>query len=218
MTGETAATDHWHVLRTKSNREDAVAAALRKSDIPAFSPQVLVTQIRHGRRIERKQALFRNYAFAQWRGDDAQAWHRANKTRDVYSTIGGEFPVEVLPDDIEKWRDLAPDTESEVEKTLADLRRGYKIGSEVRLQKGRDDAMVGVVVWVNDPDQKVGIRVEILGRQPVVVRRQSEVERADAPLPAQGEVRRRRRGGKRGTRARKQAFANYLVSALRATG
>ena len=213
MTGET----DWHVLRTKSNREHSVATALQKSDIPAFSPQVVVTQIRHGRRIERRQALFRNYTFAQWRGEDAQAWHRANDIKDVYSTIGGEFPVDVGADDIEKWRNLAPDTESEVEKTLADLRRGYKTGSKVRLQRGRDDAMVGIVVWVNDPDQRVGVRVDILGRQPVVVRRQHEVESADAPLPI-GEVRRRRRGGKRGTRARKQAFANYLVSALQATG
>jgi transcription antitermination factor NusG len=214
MTGETG----WHVLRTRSDREHSVATALQNSDIPAFSPQIVVTQIRHGRRIERRQALFRNYAFAQWDGEDAQAWHRVNDTKDVYSTIGGGNPVEVEPDDIEKWRNLAPDTESAVEKTLADLRRGYKIGSKVRLQKGRDDAMVGFVVWFDDRAQKVGIRVDILGRQPVVVRRQNEIESADAPLPPKGEVSRRRRGGKRGTRARKQAFANYLVSASRATG
>lgn len=204
----------WHAVRTVSNREKEVAKHLQDSDIPAFTPMVTVTTIRNGRSIERRQALFRNYTFSQWENSDPKLWHSVKDTRGVIKIIGGEHPTPIQPGVVEHWQQCASDAVSaaELEATLADIRRGYKVGSAVRLQKGRDDAMKGIVAWVDDREQRVGVRVEILGRQPIIVRNQRDVEAVDAPLYKQ--ARRRQRGGKRGTRARKQAFVKYVASAL----
>jgi len=208
----------WHVIRTVSNREHSVAKHLQNEGLTAFCPMVTVTSIRRGRRVERRQALFRNYAFGYWSGENARQWHAVNDTRHVLGIIGGEHPSPVAHGIIEGWQDCAGDgaTDAQISVTVADIRRGYKVGGQVRLQRGRDDAMVGIVVWVDDRQQRVGIRVELLGRQPIVVRNQRDVEAVDAPLPNEG-VRRRRRGGKRGTKARQRAFVNYVASALATT-
>jgi transcription antitermination factor NusG len=208
--------DSWHVIRTVSNQENAVAAQIKESGIESFCPMTRVTTVRHGRVVELRQALFRNYTFAKWDGDNAQQWHAVNSAKKLLGIIGGEHPTQVEPGTIEEWQRRA-DSDGEivdVAGTVADLKRGYRVGSEVRLQKGRDDAMIGIVVWVDDRAQRVGIRVDILGRTPVVVRRQREVESVGAPLKTE---RRRSRGGKRGSKVRQRAFANYVVSALHAT-
>jgi transcription antitermination factor NusG len=208
--------DSWHVIRTVSNQENSVAAQIKESGIESFCPMTRVTTVRHGRVTESRQALFRNYTFAKWDGDNPEQWHTVNAAKKLLGIIGGEHPTRVEPGTIEEWQRRA-DSDGEivdVAGTVADLKRGYRVGSEVRLQKGRDDAMIGIVVWVDDRAQRVGIRVDILGRTPVVVRRQREVESVGAPLKTE---RRRSRGGKRGSKVRQRAFANYVVSALHAT-
>jgi len=216
MATNTMPGDSWHVIRTVSNQEKAVAAQIEESGIESFCPMTRVTSVRHGRVRETRQALFRNYTFGKWDGDDATLWHRVHDATGATGIIGGEHPKPVEPGVIEAWQRRAREDGEvdDVAGTVADLKRGYRVGTEVRLQKGRDDAMIGIVVWVDDRTQRVGVRVDILGRQPILVRRQNDVESVGAPLKTE---RRRSRGGKRGSKVRQRAFANYVVSAINTT-
>jgi transcription antitermination factor NusG len=204
----------WHVIRTTSNQERQVSKDLQDQNIPAFCPMTTVSVVRRGKSTESYQALFRNYAFGNWESDDPHQWHAVNKTSGVVNIIGGEKPVPVVPGEIESWQRRAQERDiiGDLTETVADLRRGYRIGSEVRLQRGQMDAMTGIVVWVDDVAQTVGIRLDLLGRQPIVVRRQRDVESTAKPIPLNHK--RRTRGGKRGTKVRQRAFANHVASLL----
>jgi transcription antitermination factor NusG len=205
----------WHVIRTASNQERAVAKELKEQNLVSFCPMTTVTSVKRGKLSEGYQALFRNYAFGEWDSDDPHEWHKVKSTTNVVNIIGGERPVPIEDGVIESWQRRANDRDIVTDLTdiVADLRRGYRIGSEVRLQRGQEDAMRGMVAWVDDPRQMVGIRLDLLGRQPIVVRRQHEVESTSTPLPAHN-PKRRKRGGRRGTKVRQRAFANHVASLL----
>lgn len=217
MLQKTVPAERWHVVRVVSNQEKSVAAQIAEAGIETFCPMTRVTTVRHGRLSETRQALFRNYVFGKWDSENAGDWHRVKDTREVLGIIGGADPAPVEVGVIEDWqRRAGPDGDiDDVAATVADLRRGYRVGSEVRLQKGRDDAMVGVVVWVDDRAQKAGIRLDILGRTPVVVRQHRDLEAVGAPLLKT--ERRRSRGGRRGSKVRQRAFANHVLTAIQAT-
>jgi transcriptional antiterminator RfaH len=205
----------WHVVRTSSSQEQDVSRQLKDQGITAFCPMVTVNIVRRGKIKEQCQALFRNYAFGEWETDDPHQWHKVADTSHVVNIIGNERPIPVAPGVIESWQRRAKDRDVivDIASVVADLKRGFKVGSEVRLQRGRMDALTGQVVWVDDNRQTVGIRLELLGRQPVVVRNQKDVESASTPLPPNNK-KPRSRGGKRGTKARQRAFANHVVSLL----
>jgi transcription antitermination factor NusG len=164
----------WHVIRTASNQERAVAKELKEQNLVSFCPMTTVTSVKRGKLSEGYQALFRNYAFGEWDSDDPHEWHKVKSTTNVVNIIGGERPVPIEDGVIESWQRRANDRDIVTDLTdiVADLRRGYRIGSEVRLQRGQEDAMRGMVAWVDDPRQMVGIRLDLLGRQPIVFRRQ----------------------------------------------
>lgn len=209
--------DRWHVVRVVSNQEKSVSDCLSEAGITSFCPMTKVATVRRGRVIETRQALFRNYVFGHWAGDSAGDWHTVRATQKVLGIIGGATPSPVEAGVIEAWqrRAGAGGDIDDVAATVADLRRGYRVGSEVRLQRGRDDAMVGTVVWVDDRSRRTGVRLDILGRTPVVVRHHSDLESVSAP--PENTVRRRRRGGRRGSKVRERAFANHVLTAIQAT-
>lgn len=201
----------WHVIRTASNQERSVSRQLNDQNLQAFCPMTTVPVVRRGRIREEYQALFRNYTFANWDATDASLWHKVRKTDHVINIIGGETPAPVEAGVVESWQRRARDHDiiEDLTSTVADLKRGYRVGSLVRLQRGREDAMQGIVVWVDDKLQTVGVRLDLLGRNPIVVRRQRDVEPVSLPTK-----RRRNRGGKRGNRVRQQAFHNHVASLL----
>ena len=202
----------WHVIRTSSNQERAVSTDLKDQDITAFCPMTTVNVVRRGKSHENYQALFRSYTFGNWESEDPHLWHDVNNTDGVVGIIGGETPVPLASGEIESWQRRAQDRDiiGDLTETVADLRRGYRIGSHVRLQRGQLDAMQGIVVWVDDPSQTVGVRLDLLGRQPVVVRRQRDVESTSTQVPPA----RRRRGGKRGTKVRQREWQRHVASLL----
>lgn len=204
------------MVKTTAHREQAVARFLVSQGIRTFCPMQILTTVLRGQSQEQYRALFLTYVFAQFVSDDPYVWHTIMNTTDVIEILGGGTPMPVEPGIVEDWMARADDEGliPDLAKTLADLRRGFKLDDEVRLSRGPYNAITGTVVWINDATQKVGVKISMLGRIGVIIRKTTECELfASAPglvLSRRGH----RRSGRRGHRARAEAYAKYWRKTL----
>jgi transcription antitermination factor NusG len=201
----------WHVIRTTAHREHAVALSLSEQGIRSFCPMQILTTVTRGQFHEQYAALFLTYVFAYFTSDDPYRWHEIMNTSGVIEILGGGEPTPVEPGIVESWIARANDKDiiEDLAKTIADLRRGYKVGDEVRLLRGMYTATTGTVAWIDDATDKVGVKISMLGRFGMIIRGTTELELvAHAPEPFLSR-RGHRRSGRRGHRARVEAYAKY---------
>jgi Transcription antiterminator len=206
----------WHVIRTTAGQEHKVSLLLRDQGMPTFCPMQSLISLVRGKLREQYRALFLTYVFGYWQADDAHQWHVIMNTPGVIEILGGSEPTPVAPGVVESWIKRADDKDiiKDLVKSLADLRRGYRLDDEVRITRGGHNVLTGVAVWIDDTRQQVGVKVSMLGRTFVIVRCTTDCELA-ALAPAL--LLRRRvhlRGGRRGHRARVKAFAQHLRKTL----
>jgi len=204
-------TKSWHIVRVTAGREYAVALSLVGHGIETFCPMQILGSVVRGQFREDYRALFTTYLFARWQTDDPHQWHLIMDTSGVIEILGGSDPKIIKPGVVEDWIERA-DQRGVIEdlaQTLADLRRGYKLYDEVRLTRGLYNAITGIVVWIDDTTQRVGVKISMLGRIGVIVRKTTECELL---VPAPGTTLSRqghKGGGRRGRRARAEAYAQY---------
>jgi transcription antitermination factor NusG len=206
--------ESWHVVRAIAGRERAVALLLDEQGIKTFCPMQLLPSLVRGQAQTRYHALFLGYVFAYWETDNAHQWYTVMNASGVIDILGGGTPMRVAPGVVEDWIARAGDQDviEDLSKSIADMKRGYKLGDEVRITQGVYDVLSGTVVWIDDAKNKVGVKVSIFGRTVVILRRTTDCTlHALAPVSTTTLSRRGyMRGGKRGHRARVKAFADHI--------
>jgi transcription antitermination factor NusG len=207
---------NWHVLVVRSGFERQISDYLNRSGIETFCPLQEITKIRFGHIIEDYKAIFIGYLFVRWYTYNPEQWHFIKDINGVIEIIGGEIPKQIPHGIIEQWQSRLDDNNVllDMVQTLADMKRGFKVGDEIRMNKGTYHSLTGICVWADDKNQRVGVKICLLGRDCVLVRRVRDCETVSAPV-LRNRTEQARRGGRRGHRARKRAFVAYVERSLK---
>ena len=182
----------WFALRCASGREESIAAKLSGGRCPAcggwesehrafctpsdrkatgfgppfrsYCPLHESDCFRRGRRTADVKPMFSRYVFVDWEPkDDADAWHRVVGLPGALGFIGGERPMPIREDDIEKWisRTDATGVVRGLEELIRKLKRGFDKDDLIRIEGGPFDDRVFRCLWTDDGG--VSVEVEILG-------------------------------------------------------
>lgn len=216
----------WFVLRCQTGSEAAIAQRLTSDlAVPAFSPQRIESHVLRGTRRESVRPLWTSYVLASWPRDDAHTWNDV-AGRDglgnligVFAIIGGGSPTEVPQAEVQGWIDRADASGViiDLKEKLADMKRGYRRGDQVRIIGGAFDGATGTCQWVDE--KGASITIWLLQRQlcvyvPIPVggaRPSVRIERAWAAANPDGEFRGKPRWHRR-MRARVSAKAAEAIA------
>jgi transcription antitermination factor NusG len=163
----------WYALRTRSNFEFTVAAALADR-AETFLPFYLRRELIHGRRTARRRPLFPGYVFVYADAERDRA--RLLSIRGVVAMIGGRRPEAIPAAVIENLRIAAADPE-------AIMPAAPREGELVTVARGPLAGLTGVMER-SAGGRRLIIRVEFLNRACALEINQAEVYQTEAARPA----------------------------------
>ncbi len=178
----------WFVLHTLSGQENRVKESIeRRAKIEEMGdligtvlvPTERVAEVKGSRRTTTVKKFFPGYVLIEMAlyDDDnrliERSWRFIQETQGVIRFIGGDKPVPLRPDEVE--RILA---QVEEKKDKVRPRVTFEPGESVTITEGPFQSFTGVVEEVDPAHGKLKVSVSIFGRATPVELEYSQVERA----------------------------------------
>jgi len=177
----------WFVVQTLSNKEPGAKRYLDRY-IPeneledyifeVLVPEQTVSEVRHGKKTQRKRKLYPGYIFINCRlyDDDNQiiqkVWYFVNGADGVIGFAGGKTPAPLKEAEITRILDQVAEAEGrEVPKV------SYEVGEEVKITDGPFLNLNGRIDEIDTERGKLKISVSIFGRFTPVELEYWQVER-----------------------------------------
>ena len=177
----------WFVVQTLSNKEPAAKRYIdryiseNELDDHVFEvlvPEQTVSEVKHGKKSQRKRKLYPGYIFVHCRlyDEDSQViqkvWYFINGADGVIGFAGGKTPAALKEAEIDRiLRQVAESEGKEVPKVQ------YEVGEEVKITDGPFLNLTGRIDEIDTERGKLKISVSIFGRFTPVELEYWQVER-----------------------------------------
>lgn len=181
--------DQWFAIQTLSNQEGKVKRHLEKFvEIEGVEdcikqvllPTEMVSEVKNGKRTSRVRKFYPGYLFVNMdlydeEGDLLQKpWHFVRGTEGVIGFLGGDHPVPLKEDEIDRILGQVKEAEGkEVPKIQ------YSIGDGVKITDGPFLSLTGNIEEVDVEHGKLKVSVAIFGRHTPVELEYWQVERIE---------------------------------------
>ena len=172
---------NWYIIQSYSNFENKVANAIRKEATKAklddkieevIIPTQDVTEIRRGKRFQRKKKYFPGYVLVKMDMND-QLYHLIKNIKKVSGFLGQKgSPVPVSEKEIEKIM-------GQIKDGVIDSKSGinYTIGEKVQVIDGPFASFSGFIEDVDEERSRLKVSVLIFGRPTPVDLEYNQVEK-----------------------------------------
>ena len=172
---------NWYIVQSYSSFEKKVADAIKKEAIKAkledkieelLVPTHEVTEVRRGKRVQRKKKYFPGYVLVKMDMDN-QLYHLIKNIKKVSGFLG------------QKGKPI-PVSEEEIQKILGQMKDGsthskfftsYSVGEKVQVIDGPFASFNGLVENVDEDKSRLKVSVMIFGRPTPLELEFSQVER-----------------------------------------
>lgn len=164
----------WYALQTLSNKEGRVKTYIDKfvkiEGLEPFIEQVLmptekVTEVKSGRKMTRMRKFYPGYVFINMRLYDSEGkllqepWYFVKGTEGVINFVGGDRPMPLKPDEIERILNQVKEAEGkEVPKVQ------FELGQSVKINDGPFLNLNGEIEEIDIDRGKLKVSVSIFGR------------------------------------------------------
>ena len=172
---------NWYIVQSYSSFEKKVADAIKKEAIKAkledkieevLVPTHEVTEVRRGKRVQRKKKYFPGYVLVKMDMDN-QLYHLIKNIKKVSGFLGktGE-PTAVSENDVQKIM-------SQIEDGVVQPKSGpaFDIGEKVQVIDGPFASFSGLVEGVDEEKHRLKVSVSIFGRPTPVDLEYNQVEK-----------------------------------------
>jgi len=173
---------NWYIVQSHSNFENKVAGLIReeaeKANISDKIEEIVipthdVTEVKRGKRIQRKKKYFPGYVLIKSEMDN-EIYHLIKNLKRVSGFLGSKG----IP---------APVSDKEIEKILGQIKDGvaqpksgieYVIGEKVQVVDGPFASFSGMVEDIDEEKSRLKVSVSIFGRPTPVDLEYNQVEKA----------------------------------------
>ena len=159
---------NWYIVQSYSSFEKKVANAIKeeatKSKLEDKIEEVLVpthnvTEVRRGKRIQKKKKYFPGYVLVKMEMDD-QIYHLIKNIKKVSGFLGQKGnPIPVTEQEIQKIKGQIKDGVVQTKSFIS-----YNIGEKVQVIDGPFASFSGLVESVDEERSRVKVSVMIFGR------------------------------------------------------
>lgn len=179
----------WYAIQTLSNQEGKAKRYLDKF-IPieemedyiyeVLMPTETVTEVKGGKKTQKTRKFYPGYVFIKMRlyGEDGKIlqkpWYFVRGTQGVIGFVGGDNPVPLKKDEIERIINQVKEAEG---KEVPSIR--FEVGEEVKITDGPFLNLTGKIDEIDADRGKLKVNVSIFGRLTPVELEFWQVERAD---------------------------------------
>ena len=172
---------NWYIVQSHSSFENKVAALIKeeadKAKIADKFEEIIVpthdvTEVKRGKRIQRKKKYFPGYVLIKSEMDN-NIYHMIKNIKRVTGFLGSKgIPV--------------PDSDKEIEKILGQIKDGvaqpkssieYSIGEKVQVIDGPFASFNGMIEDIDEDKSRIKVSVSIFGRPTPVDLEYSQVEK-----------------------------------------
>ena len=174
---------NWYIVQSYSSFENKVAEAIKDETIKAkikdkieeiIVPTHDVTEVKRGKRVQRKKKYFPGYVLVKMDMDD-QLYHLIKNIKKVSGFLGQKgLPVPVSEQEIQKIM-------GQIKDGLVDSKSGitYTVGEKVQVIDGPFASFNGLVEEVDEDKLRLKVSVSIFGRPTPVDLDFNQVEKAE---------------------------------------
>ena len=173
---------NWYIVQSYSSFEKKVADAIKKEAIKAkledkieevLVPTHEVTEVRRGKRVQRKKKYFPGYVLVKMDMDN-QLYHLIKDIKKVSGFLG------------QKGKPL-PVSEKEIDKIMGRIKEGtlepksqvsFDIGEQVKVCEGPFASFSGLVEEVDEEKSRLKVSVSIFGRPTPIDLEYNQVEKS----------------------------------------
>ncbi len=173
---------YWYIVQAYSGFENKVADSIKdiisKSSLESSLGEILVptqkvTEVKKGKRIQRKKKYFPGYILIKL-DLNKQIYHKIKNIQKVSGFLGPEGkPVPVSENEIEKIINQANQSEMDPSSGIT-----FEIGEKVKVCDGPFASFTGLVEEINEEKSRLKVSVLIFGRPTPVDLAFNEVEKS----------------------------------------
>ena len=173
---------NWYIVQSHSNFENKVAGLIReeaeKAKISDKIEEIVVpthdvTEVKRGKRIQRKKKYFPGYILIKTEMDN-DLYHMIKNLKRVSGFLGSKgIPVPVSDNEIEKILGQIKDGVAQPKSAIE-----YNIGEKVQVIDGRFASFSGMVEDIDEEKSRLKVSVSIFGRPTPVDLEYNQVEKA----------------------------------------
>ena len=171
----------WYIVQTFSGFEQKAAEALKdivsKQELKEKIEDILVpthevTEVKRGKRIQRKKKYFPSYMLVKMEMSD-EAYHLVKKTNKVAGFLGSQNkPIPITKEEVDR---IMTQVQEGVDGPLSTI--SFEIGEQVRVAEGPFASFSGVVEEVDTERSRLKVAVSIFGRATPVELEYNQVEK-----------------------------------------
>ena len=173
---------NWYIVQSHSNFENKVAELIKeeaeKANISDKIEEIVVpthdvTEVKRGKRIQRKKKYFPGYVLIKSEMDN-DLYHLIKNLKRVSGFLGSKgIPVPVSDKEIEKILGQIKDGVAQPESGIE-----YSIGEKVQVVDGPFASFSGMVEDIDEEKSRLKVSVSIFGRPTPVDLEYNQVEKA----------------------------------------
>ena len=173
---------NWYIVQTFSGFEQKVAETLKetikKKELSEKISEVLVpihevTEVKRGKRVQRKKKYFPGYVLIKSEMDN-NIYHMIKGIKKVSGFLGSKgIPVPVSDEEIEKILGQMKDGVAQPKSTI-----DYSIGEKVQVVDGPFASFSGLIEDIDEEKLRVKVSVSIFGRPTPVDLEFNQIEKA----------------------------------------
>ena len=173
---------NWYIVQSHSNFENKVAGLIReeaeKANISDKIEEIVipthdVTEVKRGKRIQRKKKYFPGYVLIKSEMDN-EIYHLIKNLKSVSGFLGSKgVPVPVSDKEIEKILGQIKDGVAQPKSGIE-----YAIGEKVQVVDGPFASFSGMVEDIDEEKSRLKVSVSIFGRPTPVDLEYNQVEKA----------------------------------------
>lgn len=159
----------WYILKVQSNREDSIAAGLRRrikiAGLDYFFGKVIVptetvTEFKGGKKRVSKRKLYPGYLVVQMEVNE-ETWFLVRETPGIGDFTGaGGKPTPLLPHEVDRLIARQQDKAEQSPK----LKIAFSIGDRVKINEGTFENFQGEVSAIDETNGRVTVMINIFGR------------------------------------------------------
>ena len=172
---------NWYIVQSYSSFENKVASLIKEEALKAnlndkieevIVPTQDVTEVRRGKRVQRKKKYFPGYVLVKMEMDN-QLYHLINNIKKVSGFLGAKgSPVVVSEEEIQKIMGQIKDGVVQSKSGIS-----YSIGEKVQVIDGPFASFSGMVEDIDEEKSRLKVSVSIFGRPTPVDLEYNQVEK-----------------------------------------
>jgi transcriptional antiterminator NusG len=179
----------WYAIQTLSNQEKKAKTYLDKFIVveemsdrisEVLMPTETVTEVKNGKKSQKVRKFYPGYIFVHMRlyDDDGQldqqVWYFVKDAQGVINFVGGERPVPLKKDEIERIIKQVSDAEGKERPNVE-----YQVGEEVKITDGPFANLTGQIDEIDPERGRLKVSVSIFGRFTPVELEYWQIERIE---------------------------------------